>query len=82
MPLGSKYDMAVGTSKQPWVPTEDKYKAKPPTENDKAVKAVKSYDQIRNTVMDGGGPALQNVSQVVSNLRKTPPKSFKAKANK
>ena len=66
MPFGMKYITSMSDGMRP----ADKYKTNPPADKDKAVKAVKSYEQVRNTVMEAPGSIMQNVSQVVSNLKK------------
>jgi hypothetical protein len=57
---------------------KESMEAKPNLDKANAVKKVKDYNQVRNEVMEGGNQKMENVSQVVSNLRKTLPK-MKAK---
>ena len=39
-------------------------------DKDETVKKVKTYNQVRNEVMDAGNQEMENVSQVVSKLKK------------
>ena len=39
-------------------------------DKDETVKKVKTYNQVRNEVMDAGNQQMENVSQVVSKLKK------------
>ena len=39
-------------------------------DKDETVQKVKTYNQVRNEVMDAGNQQMENVSQVVSKLKK------------
>jgi hypothetical protein len=73
MPFGSKYGNEANPTSKHMMHDRQRvagmYATKAPQDTQKAMKATKDYDQVKNMVIEGEGQAMHNVSQVVSNLK-------------
>ena len=73
MPFGYKYTKADTVKHRSMTGVEMKRSQSPSRKDldkDETVKKVKTYNQVRNEVMDAGNQQMENVSQVVSKLKK------------
>ena len=73
MPFGYKYTKADSVKHRNMAGVEIKRSQSPARQDldkEETVKKVKTYNQVRNEVMDAGNQQMENVSQVVSKLKK------------